>query len=173
MYERLRNRSAHPLVPDDVSRADIESIVRQRQLRLPVPSSGKVGQALSTSAQSNGGNGGNRTNRKTRNNSRISNSSNSSNNSSNNPTRQAIPPTAYHLVQGRCIFCLEPGYRWRECPAYIPPAPARAYDAGGANNEQHNDDEDVCCLASVLLRTGDGPRTEDPDENTSDKVDCR
>lgn len=40
---------------------------------------------------------------------------------------------------------------------------------GASGNEQHNDDdEDVCYLASVLLLTGDGPCTEDPDENTPD-----
>ena len=56
------------LYRDEISRAEIENIVRQSHLRLPVSTGGNVGQALWTSRQDNGGSGRNRNNRKTRNN---------------------------------------------------------------------------------------------------------
>ena len=55
------------LYRDEISRAEIDSIVRQRHLRLPVSTGGNVGQALLTSAEDNSGGERNRNNRKPRN----------------------------------------------------------------------------------------------------------
>ena len=118
------------LYRDEISRAEIESTVRKRHLRLPVSTGGHVGKALLTGAQSNSGSGGNRNNRKPRNSSgnsssnrsnsssnssdssNISNINNSSNSSNSSSNSSDIPQSAYDLVRGKCIRCLEPGHRW-------------------------------------------------------------
>ena len=127
------------LYRDEISRVEIENIVRQRHLRLPVSTGGNVDQALWTSGQDNGGSGRNRNKRKPRNSnnstrrdssnssnssdsSRSFNNSNNSNNSSNSSNSSNIPQSAYDLVRGKCIRCSEPGHRWRECTAPPPPS---------------------------------------------------
>ena len=64
---------------------------------------------------------------------------------------------------------METGRRWWECTTCIPPASASADDVGGAGNEQDNDDEDIRCRASVLLRPNDGPGAQDPANTSPDK----
>ena len=129
---------------------------------------GNVDQALWTSGQDNGGSGRNRNKRKPRNSnnstrrdssnssnssdsSRSFNNSNNSNNSSNSSNSSNIPQSAYDLVRGKCIRCLEPGYRWQECTAYVPPV------VGTTGNGQNKDSEKyaalrVYCLERVLVR---------------------
>ena len=140
------------------------------------------GQAHRTSRQDSGGSGRNRNNRKPRNsnnssdssdNSNIidigdsrssSNSSNNSNsrNSGNSINSSNIPQTAYDLVRAKRIRCLEPGHRWRECIAYVPPVE----DTNGHNKASEN----VCCLASVLLGTSVGSSKENPSKNTAEST---
>ena len=121
-YE-MKQRSL--LYRDEINRAKIENIVRQRHLGLPVSTGGNVGQALWTNGEDNGGSGRNRNNRKTRNSnnssnrrdrnnsingsdrnnsSNNSNGSNGSNNSSNNnnssnsSNSSNIPQSAYSNI---------------------------------------------------------------------------
>ena len=159
------------LYRNEISRAEIENVVRQRRLRLPVLTGGNVGQALWTSGHDNGGSGRNRNNRNPRisnntsnscNNSNSSNSNNSNNNS-NSSNSSRIPQSAYDLVRGKCIRCLEPGHRRRESTPYVPPV------VSTTGNGRNKDSKNVCCLASVLLGTSVGSRKENPGKNTADK----
>ena len=97
----------------------------------------------------------------TSNNSNSSNNSNN-NNSSNSGNRSNIPQSAYDLVRGKCIRCLEPGDRWRECTAYVPPV------VGTTGSGQNKASEKVCCLASVLLGTSVGLSKDNPSKNTAE-----
>ena len=169
------------LYRDEISRAEIENIVRQRHLKIPLSTGGNVIQALWTSGQDNSGSGRNQINRKTRNKNSSSNrrdssnssnrgnsshscnNSNNSNNSSNSSNSSNIPQSAYDLVRAKCIRCLEPGHRWRECTAYVLPV------VGTTGNRQNKHIENVSWLASVLLGTSVGSSKENPSKNTADK----
>ena len=50
-----------------------------------------------------------------------------------------------------------------------PPRISSADDVGGAGNEQSNNEEDMCCRTSVLLRSNDGPCAQDPANTIPDK----
>ncbi|CAM9954547.1 unnamed protein product, partial [Laminaria digitata] len=120
------------LYRDDVNREDIESIVRQRHLRLPVTKGRNVGQALFSNGAAQGGRGGGR-----------------GYNRSNE----------YDKVKGKCIRCLEPGHMWYQCKARITPASERT--SGGGAQGQNNSGETVCCLANAMLSIGDDSRAEE------------
>ena len=160
------------LYRDELRRAEIENIVRQRHRRLPV-TGGNEGQALWTSRKDGGGSGRNRNDRKPRNinnvnsidsgsnsrnngdsssnssdrckNSNISNNSNSSNSSSNS----SILQSSYDSARGKCVRCLEPGYLWQECTACVSPVVH--------TNRRYNASEKIysfqaCCWKRVLVR---------------------
>ena len=159
---------------DEISPAQVENIVRQRHLRLPVSTGGNVGKAFWTSRQDNGGSGKNRNNRQ-RNGNNITDSSNGSNssnsgdtsnssngnNNSNSSSGSYIPQSAYDPARRNWFWCLEPGHRWRECAADVSPAIG--------TNAQKNANEKVCCLASVLLGSSVSSCKEDPSKNTAEK----
>ena len=64
-------------------------------------------------------------------------------------------------MRGKCIRCFEPGHRWRECTAYVPPVVG--------TSRQNIASENICCLASALLETSVGSCKEDPSKNAEDR----
>ena len=147
---------------EDVTRAEIESIIRQRYLRLPAPKSKGVGQALFKNDAARGGRAGrgrHRSNGKPRGCSDTA-SKNSQGSSSGNPEAPTHnPPSAFDNVKGKCIRCLEPGHTWSQRKAHIPPAPEQT--SGGGAQGQNNGGETVCCLAKCMLGTNDDSCNEE------------
>ncbi|CAM9165641.1 unnamed protein product, partial [Laminaria digitata] len=131
------------LYRDDVSREDIESIVRQRHLRLPVTKGRNVGQALFSNGAARGGRGGGR------------GGGGRGYNRSNGRSRNR----EYDKVKGKCIRCLEPGHMRYQLKARITPASERT--SGGGAQGQNNSGETVCCLANAMLSISDDSRAEE------------
>ena len=107
------------LYRDEITPAEIESIVRQRRLRLPVSKGKNVGQALFANGAARvgrgdghggsrgGGRGSNRTNVRSRNKgSANADASQGSEGSSSPPTpKQTTPQSENDKVKGKCIRC--------------------------------------------------------------------
>ena len=101
------------LYREDVTGAEIESIIQQRHLRLPASKGKNVGQALYWNGATGGGRAGrcrHRSNGKPRGGSGIANKNSQGSSSSNPraPTRDTS--SAFDKVKGKCIRCLEPGH---------------------------------------------------------------
>lgn len=99
------------------------------------------------------------------------NSNNRSSNSSssiigNSSDSSDIAQSAYDLVRGKCIRCLEPGHRWRECTAYVPSVTKSVPDV--YTNRRSRGRDKLCSLSSVLLRMSICSCEEDPIESTED-----
>ena len=153
------------LYRNEISRGEIESIVKYRHLRLPVSTGGNVNQAFLTSGQGSGTTDRKRNNREPHN-SNSSNSGNSSNgtsNSSNNSRTAATAVTGvpaapaaaamafpsqrttsewqlYSLLRNRAALAIMPCV----CP------PSGRYYHGSRKN---NNGESACGPASVMLGT--------------------
>ena len=170
------------LYRDEITRAEIESIVRQRHLRLPVPKGKNVGQALFSNGTARGGRGGgrggnrgggrgsNRNNVRSRNKgSANADASQGSEGSSSPPTpKQTIPQSEYDKVKGKCIRCLEPGHMWYQCKARVTPASERTSGEGAQG--QNNSGETVCCLANAMFSRSDDSCTEERSESITESL---
>ena len=146
------------LYREDVTRAKIESIIRQRHLRLPASKGKNVGQALFPNGAARGGRAGrsrHRSNGEPRSGSDTASKNSQSSSSSIPPAPIQDPLSAFDKVKGKCILCLEPGHTWSQCKARIPPAPEQT--SGGPAQGQNNCGETLCCLAKCMVGTNDDP----------------
>ena len=114
------------LYREDITRAEIDIIIRQRHLRLPASKGKNVGQALLSNGATRGGyagRGGHISNGKPRGGSDTANKHSQGSSSSNPPAPTQDTSSALDKVKGKCIRCLEPGHTWSQCKARITPAP--------------------------------------------------
>ena len=151
------------LYREDVIRAEFESIIRQRHLRLPTSKGNHVGHALLSKGAARGGRAGkgrNRRSRKPRGGSDTSRKKSQGSSNSNPPAPTQDPPSASDKVKGKCIRCLEPGHTWSQYKARLPPAPEQTSASGGGSLGQKNDGETVCCLAKCIHGTNGDPCNE-------------
>ena len=150
------------LYHEDVTRAEIESITRQRHLRLPASKGKNVGQALFSNGATRGGRAGrgrHRSSGKPRVGSDTANKNSQGSSSSNPPAPTQDTSSAFDKVKGKCIGCLEPGHTWSQCKARITSAPEQT--SGGGAQGQNNGRETVCCFAKCMLGTNDDTHNEE------------
>ena len=114
------------LCRDDITRAEIESKVRQKHLKLPMSKGKNVEQALFSSGVARGGHGGGRggnrgcgrgsngnNGRSRKKRSASTGTSEGIEGSDNSPApKQTIPQKEYYKVKRECIRCLELGQMW-------------------------------------------------------------
>ena len=112
------------LYRDEITRADVENIVRQRYLRLPLSKGKNVGQALFSGGVArggcgdgrggsrDGGRGSNRNNSRSRNKGLANAGASEGSEGSSNPPahKPTIPQTEYDKAKGKSTRCLEPGH---------------------------------------------------------------
>ena len=169
------------LYRDEITRAEIENIVRQRHLRLPVSKGKNVGQALFSNGAARGGRGGgrggshgggrgNRNNGRSRNKGSANASASQGSEGSNGPPapKQTIPQSEYDKVKGKCIRCLEPGHMWYQCKARVTPTSERT--SGGGAQGQDNSGETVCCLANAMLSRDDDSCAEERSQSLPESL---
>ena len=147
---------------EDVTRAEIESIIRQRHLHLPVSKGKNVGQVVFSNWATRGGRAGrgrHRSNGKPRGVSDTANKNSQGSNSSNPPAPPQDTSSALDKVKGKCIRCLEHGHTWSQCKARMTPAPEQT--SGGSAQGQNNGGETVCCVAKRMLGTNDDTHNEE------------
>ena len=156
------------LYRDEITRAEIENIVRQRYLIIPVSKRKNVkqehcfrvespevfarvvvGVAVVVVADPTVTMVGCETRGSTN-----AGTSEGSEGSNDPPThQQTIPQTEYDNVKGKCIRCLEPGHMPYQCKPRVTPASERTSD--GRAQGQNNSCESVCFLANAMLSGGD------------------
>ena len=141
---------------EDIIRAEIESVIRQRHLRFPASKGKNVGQALFSSGATRGdraGRGRHRSNGKPRGRSDTVNTNSQGSSSSSPPAPPQVTSSTLDKLKGKCTRCLEPGHTWSQCKARITPAPEQT--SGGGAQGRNNGGETVCCLAKCMLGVSD------------------
>ena len=147
---------------ETVTRAEIESIIQQQYLRLSATKGKDVGQALFLNAAAQGGRAGrgrHRSNGKQTSGSDTASNNSQGSSSSNPPAPTHNPPSAFNKVKRKCILCMEPGHKWSQCKARIPPAPEQT--SGGGVQGQNNGGETVYRLAKCMTGTNDDSCNEE------------
>ena len=100
------------LYREDVTRAEIEIIIRQRHLRLPASEGKNMGQALFSNGATRGGRAGRGRHRSIgnpRGGSDTANKNSQGSSSNNPPAPTQDTSSALDKLKGKCIRCLEPG----------------------------------------------------------------
>ena len=156
-----------------ITRAEIERIVRQRHLILPVSKGKNVGQALFSKGAARGGLGGGRgvavevvadptvamLGRETRGQRMVMLARVAKVAAAPHPQADHIPQSDYDKVKGKCICCLEPGHMWYQRKARVTPASERT--SGEGVQGQNYSGETVCCLANAMFSRSDDSCAEE------------